>query len=582
VDVTVQNPASRPALAVADGKSSMDFGSVPANREPAPDPPSDTFTIENAGCATASLRFAINRTGADVASGRIANPDDSALFPLFLINADGTEIPFLISPGSAAIQIPVGQRRGFRMKFNPLIPILGGKTTGLFANQVLPDLIASRLSITSNVGAPLSIDLTGRISTPIKMIHPTDSRLAPRVLFTRSGDEFTIECSTHDSNLDLYLARYQFFDQSDRPIGSPVDVELTQLIAQRGVLRGQSFTIIQKFTGASSNTGIQKVRVILFDRETNVTTTPAILGATEAALASVSAASFASTSLAGESIVSAFGNGLAANTQSAAATPLPTSLAGVSVRVRDGAGTERAAPLFFVSPGQINFQIPVGSMVGAATVSVLKENQTVAREVMQITHASPGLFAANANGQGAAAAVALRVGANGAQQFEPVARYDSAQKRFVTRPLDLGPASDQFYLVLFGTGARFGRSPADVTVRIGGMQLPALYAGAQGSLVGLDQINVAVPRSLAGRGEVDVTVTIDGKTSNPIRVNFGGALTSNAPSEAIEYSSPGSQSPAPDSISVIVPPRLKLPAPDRGEQGRSGGDIRPGAGIKEK
>jgi uncharacterized protein (TIGR03437 family) len=42
--------------------------------------------------------------------------------------------------------------------------------------------------------------------------------------------------------------------------------------------------------------------------------------------------------------------------------------------------------------------------------------------------------------------------------------------------------------------------------------------GAQGSLVGLDQINVLIPRSLIGRGEVDVMLTVDGKAANTVRV----------------------------------------------------------------
>jgi len=44
----------------------------------------------------------------------------------------------------------------------------------------------------------------------------------------------------------------------------------------------------------------------------------------------------------------------------AATVPLPTTLAGTTVRVRDSAGVERLGPLFFVSAGQINYQLPPG------------------------------------------------------------------------------------------------------------------------------------------------------------------------------------------------------------------------------
>src|SRR5207244_3485088 len=90
-----------------------------------------------------------------------------------------------------------------------------------------------------------------------------------------------------------------------------------------------------------------------------------------ATVASVSAASFAAGgSLAPESIATAFGVNLATDTQTASSLPLPTQLAGVSLKLRDRAGAERLAPLFFVSPGQINYQVPPGTASGLATVTV--------------------------------------------------------------------------------------------------------------------------------------------------------------------------------------------------------------------
>ncbi|MGH8597478.1 MAG: hypothetical protein ACREXT_12545, partial [Gammaproteobacteria bacterium] len=77
--------------------------------------------------------------------------------------------------------------------------------------------------------------------------------------------------------------------------------------------------------------------------------------------------------------------------------------------------------------------------------------------------------------------------------------------------------TDEVYLVLFGTGIRF---QGTAKIRIGDAELPVLFAGAQGTLTGLDQVNVQLPRSLAGRGEVDVVLIVDGKMANPVRVNF--------------------------------------------------------------
>lgn len=72
--------------------------------------------------------------------------------------------------------------------------------------------------------------------------------------------------------------------------------------------------------------------------------------------------------------------------------------------------------------------------------------------------------------------------------------------------------------VLLATGLRSRSSLGSVIVNIGGTRTDALYAGAQGSFVGLDQLNVLLPRSLAGRGEVDLSVTVDGQEANKLRV----------------------------------------------------------------
>jgi uncharacterized protein (TIGR03437 family) len=238
-----------------------------------------------------------------------------------------------------------------------------------------------------------------------------------------------------------------------------------------------------------------------------------------AVVATVSAASFAAGG-APESIVSAFGSNLATGTQVASELPLPTSLAGTSVKVRDSAGVERAAPLFFVAPQQINYQIPPGTAIGNSVVTVTSSGNTAAAGIVEITSVAPGLFAANANGQGVAAAQVFRLKANGAQSFEPVAQFDSGQVRFVPVPIDLGPESDQVFLILYGTGIKFRSALSAVNCTIGGVGSEVLFADAAPGFVGLDQVNVRLARSLAGRGEVDVTLTVDGRGANPVRVSI--------------------------------------------------------------
>ncbi len=239
-----------------------------------------------------------------------------------------------------------------------------------------------------------------------------------------------------------------------------------------------------------------------------------------ATVTTVSAASFDGAVLAPESIVAAFGANLATATQSANLSPLPTNLAGTSISVKDSAGVNRLAPLFFVSPGQVNYLLPAGTSAGTATVTLTSGDGSTATGTIQIANVAPSLFTANSSGQGVAAAVALRVRPNGTQVIEAVAEWNPALNRFVTKPVDLGAEGEQVFLVLFGTGIRFHSGLSGIAAQIGGTSAETLYAGPQNDFVGLDQINLLIPRSLAGRGEVDVVLTANGKSANTVRVNI--------------------------------------------------------------
>ncbi len=239
-----------------------------------------------------------------------------------------------------------------------------------------------------------------------------------------------------------------------------------------------------------------------------------------APVASVSAASFTGSPLAADTITAVFGNGLATTTQIATTVPLPVQLAGTTVKVTDGAGTDRNAPLFFVASGQINYLIPPGTIAGGATITITSGDGSIFTEGLRIANAAPGLFSASANGQGAAAAVALRIKADGSQSYETVARFDSTLNRVVTVPIDLGAESDLVFLLLYGTGVRGRSALSAVSLMIGGISAQVDYAGPQGDFVGLDQINVRLPRSLAGRGEVDVALMADGRAANTVKISI--------------------------------------------------------------
>lgn len=232
-----------------------------------------------------------------------------------------------------------------------------------------------------------------------------------------------------------------------------------------------------------------------------------------APVTSVSAASNAlNASLAPSLIASAYGKGLADSTVNAP-LPLPATVANVGVIVKDAAGNTREAQLYFISANQINYVVPDQTSVGTATVTMTKNGQTVGSGTIQVAAIAPGIFAANGNGQGAASAEAVKYPAQTWQFTGTCPAVGSC----VTVPFDVGTAATPVYLELYGTGIRGTKS--SVTATIGGTAAAATW-GVQSQYPGMDQVNLLVPTSLAGRGEVDVVLTVDGVAANTVRVNI--------------------------------------------------------------
>jgi uncharacterized protein (TIGR03437 family) len=376
-----------------------------------------------------------------------------------------------------------------------------GSAGGRFFVYVVPrdsPLLTTNLPETMTVAAPGQLDITARAPAGQNLTSGHMTTMMPGFLLQTNQLSASSGALTYRYD-PVTLAR----DFPNLDLNPPADVITISLFGQTTNAQGQPS---------------YAARVLVLHGQEFFNLTPT--RAPARAVASVSAASFSGVTLASESIVAAFGTGLAIITEAAATLPLPTSLAGTTITVKDSAGAERLAPLFFVSPAQANYQMPPGTAPGMATVTITNRYGEVSAGTVQIAAVAPGLFAANANGQGVAAALVLRVKADGTQQFEPVSRFDAAQNRFVPTPIDLGPASDQVFLILFGTGARFRSSLSSVSARIGGVEAPVLFVGAQGDFVGLDQINLQLPRSLIGRGEVEIRLIADGQSANAVTINI--------------------------------------------------------------
>jgi uncharacterized protein (TIGR03437 family) len=218
----------------------------------------------------------------------------------------------------------------------------------------------------------------------------------------------------------------------------------------------------------------------------------------------VQSAAAPSSAVAPDSLASLYGANLAPGIAQASAQPLPLALGGVTLSVTDAAGVGRAAPLLYVSPGQINFLVPDGTAPGLATLVVAGQTFTAA-----VQPVAPTLFSVNGAGSGVAAATAIAV-----QAANPVVQTSVP----VSAPIVLG-VDTTVYVSFFGTGIRNRSSLANVAMTINGIAVPVLYAGPAPGFTGLDQVNAELVLNLRGSGESTVVLMVDGQAANTVTID---------------------------------------------------------------
>jgi uncharacterized protein (TIGR03437 family) len=219
--------------------------------------------------------------------------------------------------------------------------------------------------------------------------------------------------------------------------------------------------------------------------------TPAITGA-------ANGASFKS-SFAPGSILSVFGSRLSPATGSASAVPLPISISGVAVLVNG-----IAAPLYYVSAGQLNVQIPYEVVANGTAVLSVNNNGQVSTQSFQVTAAAPGIFT---NSAGALVPTAT------AAPGQEIAFYITGAGA-VTPAVSTGAAPP--------ASTAIASLPAPLqrtTVTIGGATATIDFIGIPSGLVGVTQINVQVPSGI-GSGAQPVVVTVGGVASAPATITI--------------------------------------------------------------
>jgi uncharacterized protein (TIGR03437 family) len=198
---------------------------------------------------------------------------------------------------------------------------------------------------------------------------------------------------------------------------------------------------------------------------------------------------------------------------------LPYSLGGVTVEVTDSAGVARHAGIYWVAAGwgQVNFVVPEASALGRARVTLLRNDGSRLSTTITIADTAPG-FRTFVNCAGPAVGKAIEVSAGGRISTTPLAACKGYDCRTLAVPMSGGATTQARVLV---SGFRHAASARDIEVTIGGKRVPVISYGPDGD-PGMDQLTLAIPRSLRGLGEADLVAFVNGRVSNVVRIRIGG------------------------------------------------------------
>ena len=204
------------------------------------------------------------------------------------------------------------------------------------------------------------------------------------------------------------------------------------------------------------------------------------------------------------SIISIFGQGLAPGVQPGPANPLKQTLAGVTVTVNDS-----ILPLLFVSPQQVNAQVPFELPEGNYTLVVHNTGQPDVSATFTLARNAPGLFSQYVNSQ--QYAVALHADGSAINPGSPA----TAGETISILGTGFGPFASSI------PDGFFPPVPAPaladtVTLTVGGLNPIPSWSGAASGSTGLASTTFTVPDALAGGGAVPFMVTVNGVNSNTV------------------------------------------------------------------
>ncbi len=218
-----------------------------------------------------------------------------------------------------------------------------------------------------------------------------------------------------------------------------------------------------------------------------------------------------SNRLAAGSFAALFGSGLASSTFPATSLPLPKTLASVSVLVNGF-----AAPLYYLSPNQINLQLP-WELEGATELQVVVRSIGISAPPLQLSLSpvAPALLSADGTGTGQGAILVA-----GTSQLAGPSRPVKRTEAVAIYCTGLGPVT--------AAPASGSAAPLDSlahtldapSVKFGGVAGTVLYSGLAPGLVGVYQVNVQLPPDAPTGTAVPVVLTMPGGASNTVTVSI--------------------------------------------------------------
>jgi uncharacterized protein (TIGR03437 family) len=207
------------------------------------------------------------------------------------------------------------------------------------------------------------------------------------------------------------------------------------------------------------------------------------------------------------SVGSIFGGNMAAGTATAAANPLPQTLGGVSLMLGD-----RLLPLFFVSPSQMNFQLPADVAPGAATLTVVAAGAANVTASFTVVQDAPGLFQQIVNGQ----SFALAFHADGTLVTQTsLAQIGELLTVYGTGFGPTNPARPEGFVV---PALPIYTATDPVTVSAGSGTLTPSATFALAGSVGVDAVQFTLTDPTLSGTNAALSVTINGQQSNTVLV----------------------------------------------------------------